>query len=50
MSSFNPRGSRYRFGGREDIDLEAAMRLMAEMRQLDELISQVQAAERGGDL
>ena len=50
MSAFNPRGSRYRFGGREDLDLEAAMRLMAEMRQLDELISQVQAAERGGDL
>ena len=50
MSAFNPRASRYRFGGREDIDLEAAMRLMAEMRELDELINQVQAAERGGDL
>ncbi len=50
MSAFNPRASRYRFGGREDIDLEAAMRLMAEMRQLDEMINQVQAAERGGDL
>ena len=42
--------SRYRFGGNEDIDLEAAMRLMSEMRQLDEAIHQVQAAERGGDL
>ena len=41
MSAFNPRASRYRFGGREDIDLEAAMRLMAEMRQLDEMINQV---------
>ena len=50
MSAFNPRANRYRFGGREDIDLEAAMRLMAEMRQLDEMINQVQAAERGGDL
>ena len=50
MSAFNPRSSRYRFGGREDLDLEAAMRKMAEMRQLDEAISQVQAAERGGDL
>ena len=50
MSAFSPRGSRYRFGGREDIDLEAAMRMMGEMRQLDELINQVQAAERGGDL
>ncbi len=50
MAAFGPHPSRYRFNGREDIDLEAAMRLMSEMRQLDELISQVQAAERGGDL
>ena len=50
MSAYAPRSSRYRFGGREDIDLEAAMRLMREMRQLDELINQVQAAERTNDL
>ena len=50
MSAYAPRSSRYRFGGREDIDLEAAMRLMREMRQLDELINQVQAAERSNDL
>ena len=50
MAAFNPRASRYRFSGREDIDLEAAMRLMREMRKLDELINQVQTAERGGDL
>ena len=50
MAAFNPRAGRYRFGGSEEIDLEAAMRLMGEMRSLDELISQVQAAERGGDL
>ena len=50
MAAFSPRAGRYRFGGSEEIDLEAAMRLMGEMRSLDELISQVQAAERGGDL
>ena len=50
MAAANPRAGRYRFGGQEDIDLEAAMRLMGEMRQLDELINQVQAAERSGDL
>ncbi len=50
MAAFAPRSGRYRFGGSESIDLEAAMRLMGEMRQLDELINQVQAAERGGDL
>ena len=50
MSAHAPRSSRYRFGGREDIDLEAAMRLMREMRQLDELINQVQVAERTNDL
>ena len=49
LDFLNPRGQRYNFGGTEDIDLEAAMRLMDEMHQLDELISQVQAAERGGD-
>ena len=50
MAAFNPRPGRYRFGGSEEIDLEAAMRLMSEMRSLDELINQVQAAERSGDL
>ncbi|MXY51829.1 MAG: VWA domain-containing protein [Gammaproteobacteria bacterium] len=49
LDFLNPRGQRYNFGGTEDIDLEAAMRLMDEMHQLDELINQVQAAERGGD-
>ena len=50
MAAANPRAGRYRFGGQEDIDLEAAMRLMGDMRQLDELINQVQTAERSGDL
>ena len=50
MAAFSPRAGRYRFGGREEIDLEAAMHVMSEMRQLDELINQVQTAERSGDL
>ena len=50
MAFLNPDGSQYRFGGNEKIDLDAAMQLMNEMQQLDELIDQVQGAERGGDL
>jgi uncharacterized protein with von Willebrand factor type A (vWA) domain len=50
MDFLNPAGSQYRFGGNEKIDLDAAMELMNEMHQLDELIDQVQGAERGGDL
>ncbi|MCB1684090.1 MAG: hypothetical protein R3E82_01315 [Pseudomonadales bacterium] len=50
MAFLNPDGAQYRFGGDERIDLDAAMQLMNEMQQLDELINQVQGAERGGDL
>ena len=50
MDFLNPEGSRYRFGGDEALDLEAAMQLMNEMHELDELIDQVQGAERQGDL
>ena len=50
MAAANPRAGRYRFGGDQEIDLEAALQLMGDMRQLDEVINQVQAAERGGDL
>jgi uncharacterized protein with von Willebrand factor type A (vWA) domain len=50
MDFLNPDGGRYRFSGDERIDLDAAMELMNEMNQLDELIEQVQSAERGGDL
>ncbi|MEM8769039.1 MAG: VWA domain-containing protein [Pseudomonadota bacterium] len=50
MAFLNPEGSQYRFNGSERIDLDAAMDLMNEMSQLDELIEQVQSAERGGDL
>lgn len=50
LAAGGPRTSRYRFGGSEDIDLEAALRLMRELRDLDELVGQVQTADRSGDL
>ena len=50
MDFLNPRGGRYRFGGSDELDLEAAMQLMKEMHRLDETIEQVQSAERSGDL
>jgi uncharacterized protein with von Willebrand factor type A (vWA) domain len=50
MDFLNPDGGQYRFSGDEKLDLDAAMELMNEMHQLDELIEQVQGAERGGDL
>ncbi|MFP6834850.1 MAG: hypothetical protein VB948_01920 [Pseudomonadales bacterium] len=50
MDFLNPEGGRYRFGGDERLDLEAAMQLMNEMQDLDDLIGQVQDAERGGDV
>ena len=36
MDFLSPGGNRYRFGGYEEIDLEAAMRLMNEMHNLDD--------------
>ena len=50
MDFLNPEGKRYVFGGGDELDLEAAMRLMGEMRDLDELIDQVREAERSGDV
>jgi uncharacterized protein with von Willebrand factor type A (vWA) domain len=50
MDFLNPQGGRYSFSGDEPIDLQGAMDLMGELQELDELISQVQNAERAGDL
>ena len=50
MAFLNPGGNQYRFGGDERLDLEAAMQLMNEMQGLDELIGQIQDAERGGNV
>ena len=50
LDYLNPRGRGYRFTGDEDLDLEAAMKLMDEMHQLDDLIGQLQSADRAGNL
>ena len=50
MDFLNPEGKRYVFAGPDELDLEAAMRLMSEMRDLDQTIEQVREAERSGDL
>ena len=49
LDFLNPEGSRYRFSGDERIGLEAAMELMNEMQALDQLMGQLQDAERNGD-
>ena len=49
MDFLNPNGSDYRFRGDERIDLESALELMNEMQSIDELMSQIQEAERGGN-
>ena len=43
-------GGRYRFDGAERLDLEAALELMNEMQDIDELIRQVQEVERGAGM
>ena len=50
LDFLNPQGNRYGFSGDEQIELDAAMQLMKEMQAMDELISQMQEAERAGDL
>ena len=50
MDFLRPKGGQYHFDGGEELSLEAAMQLMNDMQQLDDLINQVQNAERGGDL
>ena len=43
-------GGQYRFDGSERLDLEAALDLMNEMQNIDELIREVQEAERGAGI
>ncbi len=50
LDFLNPDGSRYRFDGNESLDLDAAMQLMREMHEMDDLLDQMQGAERRGDL
>ncbi len=50
LDFLTPEGQRYRFDGEESLDLEAAMQVMREMHEMDDLIGQMQDAERRGDL
>jgi uncharacterized protein with von Willebrand factor type A (vWA) domain len=50
LDFLNPEGNQYRFSGDEKLDLDEAMRLMNEMQQMDDLMGQLQDAERGGDI
>ncbi len=50
LDFLNPDGQQYRFSGDESLDLEAAMQLMQEMHEMDDLLGQMQQAERRGDL
>jgi len=48
LEFLNPQGKRYDFSGDQEIDLQAAMELMREMQQLDELEQQMQRAQYDG--
>ena len=50
LDFLNPDGSRYNFSGEESIDFQEAMRIMQEMHEMDDLLEQMQGAERRGDL
>ncbi len=50
LDFLTPDSQRYRFNGEESLDLEAAMQVMREMHEMDDLIGQMQDAERRGDL
>jgi len=50
MDFLNPEGSRYNFNGDESLDFDNAMQVMREMHEMDDLIEQMQGAERRGDL
>ena len=50
MDFLNPKGKQYNFSGDEDIDLLAAMELMREMADLDELEQQMQRAQYDGKM
>lgn len=50
MAFLNPQGKQYDFTGSEDIDLLAAMDLMREMADLDQLEQQLQRAQYDGKM
>ncbi len=50
LDFLNPDGNRYNFSGEESVDFQEAMRIMQEMHEMDDLLEQMQGAERRGDL
>ncbi len=50
LDFLSPGDQRYNFNGEESVDFQEAMRLMREMHEIDELMDQMQGAERRGDL
>lgn len=50
LDFLNPGGSRYDFNGEESVDFQEAMRIMQDMHEMDDLLEQMQGAERRGDL
>lgn len=50
MAFLNPQASSYNFRGNEELDLQAAMDLMGQMQEMDELESQIQEAQFNGDV
>lgn len=48
LDFLNPQGKQYNFSGNEEIDLLAAMELMREMAELDQLEQQMQRAQYNG--
>ncbi|MGK0223220.1 MAG: hypothetical protein ACI9ON_002463 [Limisphaerales bacterium] len=50
LDFLNPGGQGYNFNGDQSLDFQEAMGLMQEMQEMDELLDQMQGAERRGDL
>ena len=50
LDFLTPDGQRYNFSGEESVDFQEAMRVMQEMHEMDDLLEQMQGAERRGDL
>jgi len=50
LDFLTPDGHRYNFSGEESVDFQEAMRVMQEMHEMDDLLEQMQGAERRGDL
>lgn len=50
LDFLTPDNQRYSFNGEESVDFQEAMQLMQEMHEMDQLLEQMQGAERRGDL